>query len=87
MRTHFLKVTYFLLALSAAGFVNAQEKAPRVDGWRIHGSFVTNNCVEEAGDQIFVGNNSSMFSLLKADNSVEVISRVNGLSEKKFQVE
>jgi hypothetical protein len=61
--------------------VFAQQELPKVEGWRVHASFVTNNCVEEVGNKIYVGNNSAMFSLLKSDNSVEIVSRVNGLSD------
>jgi hypothetical protein len=81
MKKHGLTGLFFVLGfcLGYTGF--AQSQMPKVEGWRVHSSFVTNNCLEEAEGKIFVGNNSAMFSLLKADNSVEIVSRVNGLSD------
>lgn len=81
MRKQGFYCIFFMLGslLSQAGFT--QQQMPSVEGWRVHASFVNNNCVEEVEDKIYVGNNAAMFSLLKDDNSVEIISRVNGLSD------
>jgi ligand-binding sensor domain-containing protein len=78
---HGLKLICTLIGLSVwkAGF--CQNVMPKVEGWRVHSSYVNNNCVEEVGDKIYVGNNSSIFTLLKSDNTTEIISRVNGLSD------
>jgi hypothetical protein len=59
----------------------AQPLVPRIEGWRVHASFVTNTCVEEVEDKMYVGNASAMFTFNKEEGSTEVISRVNGLSD------
>lgn len=59
----------------------AQPAVPAIGAWRVHAAFATNNCVEEIGSQIYVGNNSAIFTIAKADGSTEVLSRVTGLSD------
>jgi ligand-binding sensor domain-containing protein len=81
MEKHYLKVIFFLLGFILVKNGVAQSQMPKIEGWRVHSSYVSNNCVEEVEDKIFVGNNSSIFTLLKEDNSVEIISRINGLSD------
>ena len=73
-----LGVTFYVLA-------RAQQILPKVEGWRVHPSFATNNCIEEVEDKIFVGNNSAMYSLVKNNNEIEILSRVNGLSDVNIQ--
>jgi hypothetical protein len=81
MDKHYLRVIFFLLGWSFLTISIAQTRMPKIEGWRVHSSYVTNNCVEEVQDKILVGNKSSLFSLGKEDNSVEIISRINGLSD------
>lgn len=59
----------------------AQTQVPRIEGWRVHPAFSTNNCMDEVDGKIYVGNESAMFTLDKSDLSTEVISRVDGLSD------
>lgn len=59
----------------------AQPALPAIDSWRVHASFVDNNCLEEVGSKIYVGNNSAIFTFDKIERTVDVLSRVTGLSD------
>lgn len=59
----------------------AQSGLPAIGAWRVHAAFANNNCVEEIGNKIYVGNNSAIFTYDKTDRSTEVLSRVTGLSD------
>jgi hypothetical protein len=59
----------------------AQTLVPNTEGWRVHASFATNNCMDEVEGKMYVGNKSAIFTLDKSDRTVNVISRVNGLSD------
>lgn len=72
----FALVNSFLCSL-----VWAQPAVPAINSWRVHASFVDNNCLEEVGSKIYVGNNSAIFTYDKEERSVEVLSRVTGLSD------
>ncbi len=61
--------------------VYAQPALPAIGAWRVHAAFATNNCVEEIGTKIYVGNNSAIFTYDKTDGATEVLSRVTGLSD------
>jgi hypothetical protein len=74
---------YISAMLSVAA--SAQQLLPKVEGWRVHASFVTNNCLQEVNNKIVVGNNSTLFTVDKATNEMEIVSRVNGLSDVKAQ--
>ncbi len=73
------------LGLTFSVLARAQQILPKVEGWRVHPSFATNNCIEEVEDKIFVGNNTAMYSLIKNNNEIEILSRVNGLSDVNIQ--
>jgi len=66
--------------------IYSQTIVPKTEGWRVHGAYKTNNCIEEVEQKIVVGNNSSMFLYNKTDNSLEVESRVTGLSDVNVQI-
>jgi hypothetical protein len=61
--------------------LNGQTAIPSAEGWRVHGAYATNNCLEEVGNKIYVGNKSAIFTVNKDDGSLEVLSRVTGLSD------
>ncbi|MCU0443061.1 MAG: T9SS type A sorting domain-containing protein [Bacteroidia bacterium] len=78
----------FLLIILAWNILwpaGAQTVRPATSGWRVHGAYKTNNCIEQAGELIYVGNNSSLFSYNQSDMSIEILSRVTGLSDVNVQ--
>lgn len=75
----------FLILNRVFSPLQAQTFVPSTEGWRVHGAYKTNNCLEEVGDKIVVGNKSALFTFHKSENSVEVLSRVNGLSDVDVQ--
>lgn len=81
------KVSWFGIVVSIVWVakLSAQQVLPKVEGWRVHASFVTNNCLQEAQGKVLVGNNSTMFTLDKSTYETEIISRVNGLSDVNIQ--
>lgn len=75
------KAVILLVAIVLQQAGRAQTTIPRIEGWRVHAAFATNNCIEEVEGKVYVGNESAMFTLDKGESSTEVISRVNGLSD------
>lgn len=61
--------------------LRAQPALPAIGAWRVHAAFASNNCVEEIGNKIYVGNNSAIFTLDKTEGIIDVLSRVTGLSD------
>jgi hypothetical protein len=80
-----MRIVLLILCLAALVQLNAQTVRPPTSGWRVHGAYKTNNCIEQAGDIIYVGNNSAMFSYNQSDMSIEILSRVTGLSDVNVQ--
>ncbi len=66
--------------------LRAQQELPKVEGWRVHSAFSTNNCIEEIEDKVWVGNNSAIYSLTRSTNEIEIISRVNSLSDVNVKI-
>lgn len=59
----------------------AQNKVPRMNTWRVHLPYFTNNAVAQLGKTIYVGSNSGLFMYDEDENSTEMFSKVNGLSD------
>lgn len=59
----------------------AQFKVPTVNAWRVHLSYLSNQTMAQAGNTYYVGSNSGLFKYDKDEGSLDVYSRVNGLSD------
>lgn len=59
----------------------AQFSVPKVGSWRVHLPYQTNTTVAQNGPIIYAGSASGVFSFDVEDNSLEVLSKVNGLSD------
>ena len=59
----------------------AQFSVPKVGSWRVHLPYQTNTTVAQNGPIIYAGSASGVFSFDIEDNSLEVLSKVNGLSD------
>ena len=77
------KVLVILVSLFFTGinFCYAQNKVPANEGWRVHLPFLNNNSLTESGNKIYVGSQSGIFTCNEVDLSLEILSRVNGLSD------
>lgn len=64
----------------------AQNAIPSVEGWRVHLPFANNITLCESGTKVFVGSASGVFTFDENDRSVEVLSRVNGLSDVDVKI-
>jgi streptogramin lyase len=70
-----------IITLIYAFTLPAQQKLPGVEGWRIHASFGTNNDILLAENTVWVGSNQAMFNYNLQSREIEIVSRVNGLSD------
>jgi hypothetical protein len=77
MRILFFVLTFFTCVIQ----VMAQYKVPKMSTWRVHLPYHTNNSVAQQGSLIYVGSNSGIFIYDSDENSVEVWSKVTGLSD------
>jgi ligand-binding sensor domain-containing protein len=59
----------------------AQYKVPQMFTWRTHLPYHTNNTVAQHANLIYVGSNSGVFVYDTEENSIEVWSKVTGLSD------
>ncbi|MFI5220695.1 MAG: two-component regulator propeller domain-containing protein [Bacteroidia bacterium] len=59
----------------------AQSMVPATEGWRVHLPFANNNALTESGNKIYVGSPSGIFTFNEKDKSIEVLSKVSGLSD------
>ena len=71
----FIGITFFSLSCLA------QFKVPTVNSWRVHMSYLSNQSVVRVGSVYYVGSSSGMFKFDKEEGSLDVFSRVNGLSD------
>jgi hypothetical protein len=77
-----MRVLFFVLTFFTCVFqVMAQYKVPKMSTWRVHLPYHTNNSVAQHGSLIYVGSNSGIFIYDSDENSVEVLSKVTGLSD------
>jgi hypothetical protein len=81
MNRLFRFVYILMMYLLLGSGVSAQQKLPGVEGWRIHASFGVNNDVVVAEDVVWVGSNQALFNYHIQTREVEIVSRVNGLSD------
>lgn len=59
----------------------AQFTVPSVNNWRVHLSYTSNTSVVRYNNLFYVGSQSGVFSYDSEDGSVEVLSKVTGLSD------
>ncbi len=77
-----MRVLFFVLTFFTCVFqVVAQFKVPKMNTWRVHLPYHTNNTVAQHNNLIYVGSNSGIFIYDSDENSVEVLSKVTGLSD------
>ena len=78
----YMRYISILLVFSISIFnLSAQFSVPKVGNWRVHLPYQTNNTVAQNGSIIYAGSSSGVFSFDIDDNSLEVMSKVNGLSD------
>ncbi len=75
-------VVLILLSLQVVG----QQKIPAIESWRVHLPYSNNNTLCENGNKIYVGSASGIFTYDENDKSVEILSRVNGLSDVNVKI-
>ncbi len=76
-----MKLRFTFIFIFIFQLLFAQTTVPGVEGWRIHASFRINNDLTQAGKEIVVGSENSMFLLNTESQELRVISRVNGMSD------
>lgn len=74
-----LLVSLFFLVQFISAF--AQYKVPQMSTWRTHLSYHTNTTVAQHNNLIYVGSNSGIYIYDTDENSIEVLSKVTGLSD------
>jgi hypothetical protein len=77
----YLYVLLIILTAFDAEHCFAQNVTPNNEGWRVHLPFGNNYTICESGSKIFVGSKSGIFSFNETDRSIEILSRINGLSD------
>lgn len=58
----------------------AQENIP-IDSWRLHVSYSNINSLVSAGERIYASSNNGIFYYDRTDNSLQTITKINGLSD------
>ena len=77
MRLRFLILFVFTVTHSFAQF----GKSIPIGSWRMHASFANALAIEKMEDKLFVATSSGIFSYHLADGSIEVLSKIEGLSD------
>lgn len=71
-----------LLIVHAA---NAQFIVPRINGWRVHLPYHTNQSLTQSGTTMYAGSTSGIFSYDQESGEVEVLNKTNVLSDVEVQ--
>ncbi len=71
-----LNILYALLLSVVAGFSQV-----RVGEWKDHLSYNSCNTVAKVGDAVYVSNGTGLIKYTISDGSIELISKINGLSD------
>ncbi len=71
----------FLLFFSLTNITIAQESDLRIGQWKSHLPYQSGRWVTQSETQIYYASPFSIFTIDKADNSVEFLSKVEGLSD------
>ena len=75
---------FLLIIYSLHG--NAQGKDIPIGNWRVHVSYREGLSLTESQGQIYYAAKGGFFTLNKSDNSYDLLSKVNGLSDATFNV-
>ncbi len=75
------KFVLFVTTFFSITWAMAQYKVPQMFTWRTHLPYHTNNSVAQHANLIYVGSNSGVFVYDTDENSIEVWSKVTGLSD------
>jgi hypothetical protein len=76
---------YLFLLLFITYQAEAQFKVPRVNGWRVHLPYHTNQTLAQDGNIIYAGSASGVFSFDTEANEAEVLSKADQLSDVEVQ--
>lgn len=77
-----LLTRFFLLHLFLCTvFQGFAQKTPAIEGWRVHLPFQDGRSLCESGRKVYVGSQSGVFTYQEEEHSLEILSRVNGLSD------
>lgn len=76
---------FFIFFLSLWFCTNVQAQDLPMGGWRTHLPFSQAQCVEPVGVKIFVGTQGGLFAYDSTDNSIEMYTSVNGLSDQNIK--
>jgi len=79
-------IFFFLVSFTISIICNGQPKVPANEGWRVHLPFANNHTLCESGNKIYVGSQSGIFTFNEIDRSVDILSRVNGLSDVEVRL-
>jgi hypothetical protein len=79
-----MKIVKNILLLFIVGLakLSGYSQSLPLGGWRAHLPWNNGVGVADAGDKIYCAAENGLFSYNKSDNSLEVLSKVNGLSDK-----
>lgn len=75
-----IKQLLFISFLSVNLFANAQENIP-IESWRMHISYNSVNYLVHGNNKIFAATNNGVFYIDKEDNSINTITKMDGLSD------
>jgi hypothetical protein len=82
-----ISMTRILLVLSIVFFsAGSQAQDVAIGGWKEHLSYKNAISVSEGNGRVYVATTSGIFSLNKADNSMDRLSKVTGLSDIEASV-
>lgn len=71
---------FSLYLLFSAVFLQSLSQIP-IGSWRVHLPYSTGMKVEPAGEKVYCQTSGGLFVYSKTDNSSEILSKVNGLSD------
>ena len=78
---HLLKISLLFLALSYCFLANAQDADLRIGQWKSHLPYQSGRWVTQSETQIYYASPFAIFTIDKMDNSVDFLSKVDGLSD------
>ncbi len=82
LRIQFMyRILLSILLLISHHAVIAQFKSPAINSWRVHLNYASPIALASVGNNIYCGGSGGLFIYDIDDNSTEVLSRVNGLSD------
>ena len=77
----FIRTALVVMCVLSLGAANVTAQLPPIGNWRTHIPYNRPLAVQDAGDEVFVSNELSVYRYQKSDGSITRLSKVNLLSD------